>query len=381
MSVIMMRRMHHGSILNHKWSKRYFTIKNVRDNDLYLYLQGCTSFQWLKYRCNNGNWDTINTNTAYNWILLPGLGSIEFSGIKDTDTTFIIKCVEGENSAAQIDDISTHEIHAKGNIMSLFYGDDFSNQNTIPHVIRSLFSLNKILTDASKLILPATNLVNSCYTDMFTGCVQLVNPPKVLPAEYGPSECYSNMFSGCVQLIKTPLIRMMNGYNNNGAGYGRQCQNMFSGCINLTKAEIWFAISGVGYGASRPGAATDDMFSGCTKLKELYLYAPKLTQHCYHSIIFNNTSNQLKVYIYAKEADTTSLTAASIWSRYFGDNWPIHAMSIYILEGSSTFLNALKSAFNTYRSAQTVYKELANGTYEPPVVDLDTGKPADIIQL
>lgn len=92
-----------------------------------------------------------------------------------------------------------------GNVMSLLYGSEFMNYNTIPRS-NALFRLlsmpsytNETLIDASSLILPATTLTAGCYNVMFRGCVNMVSGP-VLPATTLVSGCYMGMFEGCTSL-------------------------------------------------------------------------------------------------------------------------------------------------------------------------------------
>ena len=47
--------------------------------------------------------------------------------------------------------------------------------------------------------LPATTLVESCYSSMFNGCTSLTTAPN-LPATTLAKYCYYSMFDGCQQL-------------------------------------------------------------------------------------------------------------------------------------------------------------------------------------
>jgi len=108
--------------------------------------------------------------------------------------------------------VSTEEIKFKinnrvnisGNILSIFYGDQFTNYDSFPTPVgsqaasaRNLFSSCKIV-DASNLILPNTAPVN-CYYQMFYNCTTLTTAPT-LPATTLETGCYNNMFNGCSSL-------------------------------------------------------------------------------------------------------------------------------------------------------------------------------------
>lgn len=104
---------------------------------------------------------------------------------------------------------STASFKAKGNIMSLLYGDNFKGQTTISEVFAfmSLFYNSSTLVSAEDLILPATTVAQSCYAGMFNKCTNLVLSPKKLPATVLlGTGCYASMFRECPNLITTPEI-------------------------------------------------------------------------------------------------------------------------------------------------------------------------------
>lgn len=91
-----------------------------------------------------------------------------------------------------------------GNIMSLLYEpNDFTSATTFPtgsyRNFNNLFSGCTSLTDASNLVLPATELIDGCYQEMFEGCTNLTQAPA-LPATTLVEGCYSLMFQGCTNL-------------------------------------------------------------------------------------------------------------------------------------------------------------------------------------
>ena len=55
------------------------------------------------------------------------------------------------------------------------------------------------LTNADKLVLPATTLADYCYRQMFYGCTSLTSAPE-FPATTLADYCYDSMFYGCTNL-------------------------------------------------------------------------------------------------------------------------------------------------------------------------------------
>lgn len=102
---------------------------------------------------------------------------------------------------------STNQFNVEGNIMSLLYGDNFSNKTTlnVGFEFAALFydgwgnGRKAKLVSAENLILPATALSTSCYDSMFYGCTTLTTAPE-LPATTLTNNCYNSMFNGCTNL-------------------------------------------------------------------------------------------------------------------------------------------------------------------------------------
>lgn len=101
----------------------------------------------------------------------------------------------------------TASVKVYGNIMSLVNETDFATNIdlTKDYTFSFLFYHNNTLTDASGLFMPATNLTNSCYMYMFTGCTSLSAAPA-LPATTLSSSCYRSMFYGCTSLTDAPVL-------------------------------------------------------------------------------------------------------------------------------------------------------------------------------
>ena len=122
-----------------------------------------------------------------------------------------------------------------GNIMSLFYGTNFTgSETTIPNnsnggYLQHLFYGVSTMTDASRLMLPATTIRSNCYMELFRNCTALVTPPETLPATTLQTYCYQYMFDGCTSLTTAPTLPATTLVAN--CYYG-----MFTGCTSLTTA-------------------------------------------------------------------------------------------------------------------------------------------------
>ena len=126
-----------------------------------------------------------------------------------------------------------------GNILSLAYGDNFTNYTSYPSGWTSNNGFfydecpifdgdNTRLTDASNLIL-ADNAPAKIYFRMFSGCASLVNAPA-LPATTLAQSCYQSMFSDCASLVNAPALP--------ATTLADSCYlNMFAGC-SLTSSPV-----------------------------------------------------------------------------------------------------------------------------------------------
>ena len=115
----------------------------------------------------------------------------------------------------------------QGNVMSLVFGDNFSEQTIISaaHQLRRLFYNCTNITSAENLILPATTLASYCYASMFEGCTSLTTAPE-LPSTTLKSGCYYHMYKGCTGLTTVPVLSAT-------TISVRSYQEMFNGCGSL----------------------------------------------------------------------------------------------------------------------------------------------------
>lgn len=187
--------------------KKYFTIKTNYNGIIQL------GSPWI-YRVNKGEW-------------------IEATGIIEVHFGDEIE-IKGEGNPSYMfmfDRKITSPVIVYGNIMSLFYGDDFKNKTRFPNEsvnCNSMFMECTGLIDASQLKLPATILNNNAYADMFRDCINLEYGPE-LPATTLAEDCYESMFMNCQNLNYAPTLPATT--LSNMCYYG-----MFASCFKLKTA-------------------------------------------------------------------------------------------------------------------------------------------------
>ena len=190
-----------------------------------------------------------------------------------------------------------------GNIMSLVDEENFATAKTLSgdYNFRYLFNYNTTLTDASGLLLPATQLAERCYQQMFMGCTALTAAPA-LPATQLAEYCYYYMFYGCTALTAAPELP--------ATQLASSCYyQMFRNCINLTTAPELPATQLAEQCYYR-------MFMSCTALTTApVLPAETLVSNCYRQM-FSNCS---------KLAAVTCLATSGINQSGSTTNWLTNA--------------------------------------------------------
>ena len=170
------------------------------------------------------------------------------------------------------------EATVSGNIMSLVSGDGFADATELDTVyaFNQLF-FQSVITDASKLVLPAITLTQWCYVGMFLSCTALTAAPAVLPASTLADYCYSQMFLYCGNLTSAPELPATTLATNCYFG-------MFNGCTSLTIAPELPA-------TALASSCYATMFSGCSSLTSSpELPATTLANSCYTSMFWGCTS-------------------------------------------------------------------------------------------
>jgi hypothetical protein len=257
------------------------------------------------------------------------------------------------------------EFDAKGNVMSLLYGDDFKGETTIEGdgtfcYLFSDYDGEKTchVVNAKDLSLPATTLASSCYQSMFYGCTSLVTVPE-LPAIILANGCYSNMFYDCTSLTTAPVLP--------AETLAKNCySNMFYGCTKLTKAPELPA-------TTLAESCYGGMFQNCTSLETApELSATTLADSCY-VFMFNGctsltTAPELPAttladscYVFMFQGCTSLTTAPELPATTLAD-------SCYgSMFNGCTSLNYIKAMFTTtpdYNyTSNWVYNVASSGTF------------------
>ena len=173
------------------------------------------------------NWTRFNVN---NIISLAKGEHISFSGTTETFTNINWNNTTDTAQFFRFSTSGTTSMRLYGNIMSLI-----NNRTTINNssIFACLFQGCSGISDARRLSLPATTLVQECYCNMFKDCINLVYGPQVLPAATAPQLAYDNMFRGCTNLKYSPHIK--------ATSLGHSAfENMFRDCSNLQRIEVDF---------------------------------------------------------------------------------------------------------------------------------------------
>jgi len=164
--------------------------------------ESSTSFDELLFSYDNITWTNVTD--------IPTYGAIyEWTNLSVGDRIYI-KAVPTNNHYYEnykhlylaTGQFGVREMKIGGNIMSLFYGSNFTgNETTFPQESnsRGLFCRDNI-KDASQLLLPATTLSGSIYQYMFEDNSGLVKAPVITQATIRGGYPYDYMFQGCSSL-------------------------------------------------------------------------------------------------------------------------------------------------------------------------------------
>ena len=255
------------------YATQYFTIESLEDNNsITLKKNGNAPSITLYYSTDNGaTWTEHATSSEKTW------------GV-DTGDKILFKSTAHYYDTGNYGDYwsftgtKTHNVY--GNIMSLTYGDNFTQQYSLrsntSHTFGQLFRNDTNLLNANNLVLAALVLMPWCYSNMFSGCTSLISVPT-LPATTLANYCYVGMFSDCSSITQAPEINSTTLYEG--------CYNaMFSRCTALTTAPDLPATT-LAFGCYA------DMFNGCTTLTEApELPATTLSASCYYQMLYGCSS-------------------------------------------------------------------------------------------
>lgn len=271
------------------YKNEYLTFEALEDGTFSLDIGSAVSTSVLtsiSYSVDNGEtWTTTNnvnsqavtittpTVTAGNTVMWKGNGTGVSTTINNNDRP----------STSSIFS-STGTFNAKGNILSLIYGDDFAEEDSVTGTYNFallFYSYNTVKTakivNCEKMELPIKNVSSYCYFRMFQGCSTLVRPMRVIEGESMGSGCCFSMFFACTGLKEGPKLPAMS--------LNTQCYRaMFQRCYSLTKAPEFPC-------TSVPASAYMQTFYECTGLTVAPdLPSSSLTNACYGQM-FNGCSS------------------------------------------------------------------------------------------
>ena len=189
------------------YENSYLTVESLADNNTVklkipaaLTTAEMTS---VSYSTDQTNWTTVqidNSSHTITVVLNQGQKAY-FKGLGNQC------CITDESIAIHF--TSTDNYMVYGNVMSLFYDDDFASHTEFAegsnHNLAMLFYSSHHLVSAENLILPATTMTNYCYWGMFASCESLTAVPA-LPAIVLDEGCYSYMFADCSSLTVAPVL-------------------------------------------------------------------------------------------------------------------------------------------------------------------------------
>jgi len=298
------------------WADEYFTTVALESGIIAFVINRYLGTDYIKsisYSTDNGEtWSTTNNTDGktadLEIIVNANIGDkILWKGDADSFANSDNDLVSGF--------ISNISVDVYGNIMSLLYNDDFIDKKTfkssktgsfcylfgndLKHC-KSIDGSGVDIRNAENLILPATTLVDYCYSNMFYECINLVSTPK-LPATTLAYECYDSMFSYCSSLTTPPKLP--------ATTLAERCyDNMFATCTSLTTAPELPA-------TALTNGCYSQMFQGCTSLTVApELPATTLVEYCYQYMFDGCTSLN-----YIKAMFTTTPSGGS--PNYYTSEW------------------------------------------------------------
>ena len=288
----------------------------------------------LEYSKNGGEWTPITSSEEGASISVSAGDAVQFRC--GTDSGY--DTMSGNNVFEE----TTCGFNLSGNIMSLL-NKNFASLNTLQSddTFSDLFYGCTGLTDASKLVLPATTLSEGCYYDMFCDCTSLTKAPE-LPATTLADSCYNDMFNNtnvlpdCSNIDFTsatvvasgglkglfsgtevtdndlrqilPINPSTNNYYLPATTLAQSCyKGMFYGCTSLTTAPELPA-------TTLADNCYQGMFYGCDNLTTApALPATTLANYCYYEMFYGCISLTA-----APELPATTLADSCYRSMFYG---------------------------------------------------------------
>ena len=257
------------------------------------------------------SYDAVNWNSADNVTLNLNTG----------DKVFFKGTITGNQTASNRSQFSmTGKISASGSIMSLQAGNPQDNSLNYDYEFCRLFSNCTNLVTAPAL--PATTLINNCYSNMFNGCTSLTTAPD-LPATTLADSCYSYMFYNCNSLTTAPELP--------ATTLAVSCYSyMFGSCTSLTAAPKLLPATTLAESCYK------NMFYNCTNLiTPPELPATRLSNSCYSTMFRSCTS-----LVTAPELPATTLVTNCYKNMFTGCKKLNYIKALFTTTPSTTYTSS-----------------------------------------
>lgn len=227
--------------------------------------------EYFEYSVGGGEWIRFRTEGVENVPFGGSLGKLRLRGKSIHGTALDIT---GAYSTIRFN-IDNSPVDCTGDIRTLIDYEDYANASTKDVKFSYLFYGNKELRTAPDL--PAKDLVEYCYCNMFSHCSSLTTTPA-LPATTLVRYCYDNMFAYCSSLTTVTSLPA-----DQLADY---CYHyMFTGCKSLTNLPELPEFSSLATGCFK------SMFQYCTALKTApVLWVQLLAADCFAGMFYSCTN-------------------------------------------------------------------------------------------
>ena len=262
--------------------------------------------EYFEYSVGGGEWIRFRTEGVENVPFGGSLGKLRLRGKSIHGTALDIT---GAYSTIRFN-IDNSPVDCTGDIRTLIDYEDYANASTKDVKFSYLFYGNTELRTAPDL--PAKDLVEYCYCNMFSDCSSLTTTPD-LPAKTLVPHCYDNMFANCSSLTTVTSLPA-----DQLADY---CYyRMFTSCVSLTN------LPELPYLTSLATGCFKSMFQYCTKLSSVRLLIddPAIADSFNPQLYFFNWLNGA-----GTKADSPQLYLGASIGSYYG----------YLCDIKSDYLN------------------------------------------
>lgn len=251
--------------------------------------------EYFEYSVGGGEWIRFRTEGVKNVPFGGSLGKLRLRGKSIHGTALDIT---GAYSTIRFN-IDNSPVDCTGDIRTLIDYEDYANASTKDVKFSYLFYGNKELRTAPDL--PAKDLVEYCYCNMFSHCSSLTTTPA-LPATTLVRYCYDNMFANCSSLT---TVTSLPAYE-----LAEYCYHyMFTGCKSLTN------LPELPYFPSLATGCFYHMFQDCTALEKApRLWAEFLEDYCCEGMFLNCTKlSSVTLFIDSSQIDENFNPKSYLW--------------------------------------------------------------------